>query len=62
MRHGTKVQIVTPYRVNVMPLWYMITLQVCTHLNPLKTKLNPIFHLLTILGAHPLTCNVTALW
>jgi hypothetical protein len=62
MRHGMKVQIVTQYRVNVMALWYMVTIQVCTHLNPLNAKLNPICHLLTILEAHPLTCNVTRLW
>jgi hypothetical protein len=34
MRHGMKVQIVTPYHVthNVMALRYAVTLQVCTHL------------------------------
>jgi hypothetical protein len=35
MRQGTKVQIVTAYRVshNVKTLRYAVTLQVCTHLN-----------------------------
>jgi hypothetical protein len=35
MRHGIKVQIVTPYRVSHLQLtvlWYTVTLQVCTHL------------------------------
>jgi len=34
VRHGTKVQLVTPYRVTckVTELRYAVTLQVCTHL------------------------------
>jgi len=39
---------------NVTALRYAVTLQVCIHLNPLNTELNPIYHLLALLGAHPI--------
>jgi hypothetical protein len=32
--------------------WLRMTKRVCEHVNPLNTQLNPICHLLALLGAH----------
>jgi len=39
----------------VMPVFvYFITCQTCGCVNPLNAELNPICHLLALLGAHPI--------
>ena len=42
-----------PLKVNVSAvIWFWITILKWVHFNPLNTKLNPICHLLALLGAH----------